>query len=313
MNLRLTAFALLLAVLFSSVGCSTIYEESDGAELPAPSEDIENIYADEEWTNLVVYPDATILTMAAWAPSPSLQSLITNFNQTHSDYQIELKIYYEGYSSEEDAYAAINRMSMEMISGNTPDLFSFNGMNTMALINSGLVMDLYPLMEQDSEFHMDDYFSNVWDSFAVNGCLYEWIPTFRISGLLCPASEAEERQGFTYSEWLALCDGLDYPLNVDQTGMLDYMVFYSGKDFLDIQNATCSFDSDAFLQWMEVVKSAPDSRPGTDTQYKDATWVNGVTEYAQAIHDHGTDVAYLGFPSSGGTGVSAAAMDSYGI
>lgn len=273
-----------------------------------------NPFSTSEWTDLVVYPDATILTMAVWAPDAALQMIIDEYNESHTDFQIQLKIYYEPQASDADVYKAIDRMTVDLMTGGAPDLFSLNSMDVMALKNADLLMDLYPLMEQDASFSLDDFYTNVWTQYEMNGCLYELVPCFEISGIIAPTALVGEQVGWTYDAWLELCQKETNLLDVSQTGLLDYMIQYSAGEFVDIDNGTCTFDSEQFLKWLKVIKSAPEKKDNTGNSiYKTASFVNGVFEYASSLSQMGTDITYCGFPSTDAQGPATVAFNSYGI
>jgi ABC-type glycerol-3-phosphate transport system substrate-binding protein len=249
--------------------------------------------------------------MAAWAPDPSIQAVIDEYNEAHTNYQIQLKIYYEPQDSDEEVYQAIDRMTMDLTTGNAPDLFSLNSMDIMSLENVGLLMDLNPLMAQDVDFHREDFLENIWSLYERDGCLYELVPTFCLSGIMAPASLVTDRVGWTYDEWLALDQ--KHLLNENQEGLLTNMILYSAGEFVDLSNADCFFDSNQFLEWMEVIRSAPAQKDYESTTYESAMFVSGIEDYAASIYSKGTDIAYCGFPSSNAQGPAIIAKNSYGI
>lgn len=302
---------LVVALLFLC-GCSqqsSLY--SDVADAPSTESEVKNPYESSEWVTTIYHSDAIILTMAAWAPTPTLQMIIDEYNETHTDFQIQLKIYYEPQNSDSEVYRAIDRMTVDFTTGNAPDLFSLNSMDIMSLENVGLLMDLNQLMDQDASFNREDYLENIWSLYEQDGSLYELVPTFCISGIMAPTSAVGERVGWTYAEWLSL--NQNHLIDQSQEGLCGNMILYSAGEFVDLSNATCSFDSDQFLKWLEVVKSAPEKNIYENTTYKTAMFVSGIGDYASSLHSKGTDIAYCGFPSSSAHGPSVIADNSYGI
>ena len=308
---KIIGCTLIVALLFLC-GCSQQGSQySEASTIPSTKSGTKSPYESSEWNTAIYHSDATILTMAAWAPTPNLQMIIDEYNETHTDFQIQLKIYYEPQNSDSEVYRAIDRMTVDFTTGNAPDLFSLNSMDIMSLENAGLLMDLNQLIDQDVGFNRAEYLENIWSLYEQDGCLYELVPTFCISGILAPASAVSGRVGWTYDEWLSL--NQNHLIDQDQDGLCGNMILYSAGEFVNLSNATCSFDNAQFLKWLEVVKSAPKRKSYENTTYEAALFVSGIGDYASSLHSKGTDISYCGFPSSSAHGPSVIANNSYGI
>lgn len=262
------------------------------------------------WDDYSMNEDSTVLTMACWMATSTEVRLVSEFNRTHSDYQIQLVSYYDGNA--DDFEAALLRMRTKLLTGDAPDLYYLNTMDVMALEQAHMLMDLYPLMSADETFCENDYFMNIWNLFAVDGELYEFIPFFAIRGLVGPASVVQGRTGWTYDEmemFIAEHKGVQAVEPVS----LAYMIQGSGKDFMDIDAGTCNFTSGTFAQWMSLTKSfveADDSKSGL---LSPANLISGVGDYVRAKAYYQETPQYTGLPSANGDGPFAVGVETFAI
>lgn len=185
---------LLVAVLLFCSGCGARYGERNDVSAPESNRD----GTTAEFESYTLNPNATVLTMACWCLTEKEAILVDAFNRTHSDFQIEILSYFDG---DPDNYeTALLQMQTKLLTGDEPDLYSLNSMDVVSMEKAGLLMDLKPLMEADETFQREDYFMNVWDQYAVEGSLYEFVPTFVIRGLVGPKSLVGGKIGWTYAE-----------------------------------------------------------------------------------------------------------------
>jgi ABC-type glycerol-3-phosphate transport system substrate-binding protein len=287
---------------------------SDSSALEAESSEAQTTDAGL-WDYLdtyIVSPDATILTLQCWAPDQYLQTCVQNYNLTHDDVQIKIEAAFENYSDTQSAQAAMDQLNLKLLAGDTPDIFCFNSLNIMALENANLVLDLREYMENDDAFQADDYYMNIWEQFSLHGKLYEFIPAFELIGLAGQTSEIGARDGWSFEEWLAFSQShSDKPmLNLTSTAMLEYMEMYSLSAFVDVENASCNFETDSFYQFLEIISQMPTQNTGSESILNIAR-IDSVYDYL--FMNGRTEQTITGFPSSDGNGPSIHASYSYGI
>ena len=260
----------------------------------------------------IVNPDATILTLQCWAPDQYLQTCVQSYNLEHSDIQIKIEAAFENYSDTQSAFAAMDQLNAKLISGDTPDIFCFNSLNIMALENANLVLDLRDFMEKDMDFHYEDYYMNIWEQFALHGHIYEFIPYFEIIGLSGYTSEIGKRNGWSFEEWsdFAKSHTEKNMLALTPAAMLEYMEMFTLSNFVDVENASCDFETESFYQMLDIISNCPTQR-NDDQAYLEISRINSLYDYL--FTDNRTQKSITGFPSPSGNGPSIQALYSYGI
>lgn len=258
-----------------------------------------------------------ILTLACWIKDLEIQYLVETYNTSQSAYEIQIKDYYDG-GIKDDPDTAFARMNIELISGDIPDLFYMDSMDTMSLINAGILADIYPFIDADETFHESDYLMHIVSLFEYDGALYEFAPCFQISALYGPQSILGERSGWTIEEFEAFDTSLGDPtcaLALIRSSMLGYMTQYAIDNYIDVVNGSCNFDSDGFVRWLEFVGRFPNnsSSDWENSVLMPATMLASVYEYIQHreyIQDY---PVYVGYPSDYAGGPCAMAQCSFGI
>ena len=269
MKKGIIAMTLLLSVLLS--GCLPGDHTSSEAMLDG-DQNPESVWDAERYT---LNQDATVLTMACWCLSEKEAILVDTFNRTHSDYQIEILSYFDGDS---DNYETARlQMQTKLLTGDEPDLYSLNSMDVVSMEKAGLLMDLYPLMEADTDFQREDYFMNVWDLYDVDGALYEFIPAFAVRGLAGPKSLVGNRTGWTYEEMNNFIEQAESQnKNATSPVSLYYMIQGPCSAYIDVQGGTCEFDSESFRQWMNLTKYFENTEKNDDALLDEVNLIFGV-------------------------------------
>lgn len=86
-------------------------------------------------------------------------------------------------------------------------------------------------------------------------------------------------------------------------------------DYIDLNSASCSFDSASFVKWLEFVGSFPgyvDDSVATEAQLR-AGWFSGMYEYIQRRDEYGDVLQFTGFPCDSAPGPCIETMTSFGI
>ncbi len=301
----------LISLLFQLCACGSTYSEST-VQQTGVNNQLKDAGLWDYLDTYIVNPEATILTIQCWAPDQYLETCVQNYNLAHNDVQIKIEAAFENYTDTKSAFAAMDRLNAKLIAGDTPDIFSFNSLNVMALENADLVLDLRDYMETDDDFQSDDYYMDIWERFALHGNIYEFIPSFELIGLTGHKSEIGQRTGWTFDEWINFSE--NHPdknmLNITPMAMLEYMEMYSLSNFVDVENATCNFETEPFYKLLELVSKMPTQR-SDDVAILEIARINSIYDYL--FMDDRTQQVFTGFPSPNGDGPSIQALYSYGI
>jgi multiple sugar transport system substrate-binding protein len=304
---RFFVIFLVSAMVLGLVGCGGKVAENSSTV----SESVQESEAELKTEQYTLNENATILTLACFCLTEKEAQIVDAFNLTHTDYQIEILSYYDGDS---DHYkTAQTKMKVALLTGDAPDLYSLNSMDIVSMEREGLLMDLYPLMDADESFDRDDYFMNVWDQYAWNGALYEFVPSFAVRGLVGPKALVGDRTGWTYDEmeaWIADADSQHKTATEEVP--LQYMIQGSCAAYLDFAGSTCRFQTESFSKWMTLVQQFSSVEDEDNALLGTANAV-GVNSYLIHKAYYQDTPVYMGFPSEQGDGPYATAIDSFAI
>jgi len=177
------------------------------------------------------YPAAgkSILTVASTEDLDySISEAIMEFNNQSSSsymlfdsrYKANAEIDYSNVDSTDraavnslNAYASVSdRLTMDIIAGNGPDILISNGANEQ-LSKSEYFIDLSDYLENESGINESDYFMNAINAMRFNGSLYQLPIGFYVEGFIAPSDAVNGKNGLTFDEYLSMvsssCNGQD--------------------------------------------------------------------------------------------------------
>ena len=241
-----------------------------------------------------------------------LRSRIIAFNRENNRYRITVRQYVT-YSEE---MSALMQLNTDILSGKMPDILLIDEeMPLQSYMEKGLLADVGRLLEEDAELDSGQFMENVLDAFRVNGTLYYVVPAFSVDTLVAKQSKVGERTGWNQEEFLTVLTGLSEGTEmVSETSRYDYLEDYMrvcGREFIDMEQGTCDFQSAAFVEALRFAATLPEFAEGFfyeensyGSQYlEDRALLQPVTiryipYLAQQIYGcMGEDIAYVGYPS----------------
>ena len=256
--------------------------------------------------------DPKVLVLVTFQETSELKEQVALFNQTHEDYQIEVRCYERSWQLEEDG---ISRLQREIMSGKGPDLIDFGGDYTFSDVAGGYTENLMPYLEAEAEKRQEIYFTNVLDSFCYEGNLYAMPVSFSLRTFAGSKEALGGRDCWNIQEMMECYQEKNegtilYPgetkrdvLGAILTGSMEY--------YIDWENGTCSFDQREFQQMLAFCNMFPDTlHLEEDFSVKqtfldggaliiplDISGIYGISS-AEYIFDN-TDISYIGFPVEG--------------
>ena len=195
----------------------------------------------------VVIDTDNLLNPAAYA---------ADFNKTSTTHRIEVT----NLAAEEDG---VNRLVTDMITGlRRPDvvILSDTGDAAYQLVNAGLTVDLYSLMENDPDVNRDTVFGCVLSAYETDdGALWGICPTYRYDTLTVKTELAGGKNSWNMEEFMqftdTLPDGAGLTNNLTQKRIQSSLFGNAGYGmFLD-----AGFDSPDFIRYLELLKSLPEN------------------------------------------------------
>ena len=233
-------------------GCSTEKQPSDAAstqDTPLIEEDTPE-------------KEKTAISLAGVGCSESkIKMVINEFNKANPDFKITMVDYGYDVSLEQGEMA----LQTQMQAGNIPDLLLFdqesfwtsqsNGISPLTYISGGMLMDLDPLIE-DGRLSFDREDCIIWDALHEFGGMYLIGPKFRVHALYCLPEIAEQYQGWTLEDYLALQDSLSENQKLmyymEPMAFIEYVGSRYIHDAVDVTNATCDFETPELISVLEA-------------------------------------------------------------
>ncbi|MBQ9135344.1 MAG: extracellular solute-binding protein [Lachnospiraceae bacterium] len=301
-------------------------------------------YQDEEtWeTHLAVctyvdpadIPDKEVISLACHYLDYYLRRRIIEFNKESEQYRILVKDY-SMYDTAEDYTAGVTQLNNDILTGQMPDILILDSsMPVESYVAKGVLADIGKMIEEDEELNMDDYMTNVFDAYSVDGKLYSVIPSFYISTVMGKTADVGAEPGWTMADLQALIDANPNASVFGETytraDILRNVMVNNGARFIDRDTGKCNFESQEFMDVLEFVAQFPeefdwdslgdDYWMSYETQYREgATLLMNVSigdfqDYVYNAHGYfGEPVTLIGFPAEEGNGAAVVANSQYAI
>lgn len=266
------------------------------------------------------------LTMAVMYLDYELQDMLVNFNRRNDSYRIEVADYseYNRNWNGEGENPGLTKLNTEIMSGKVPDIFCLQGLNYTQLASKGILEDLYPYIDADSELSRADFFPNVLKAQEVNGKLCSTISGFFINSVIGASAIVGDEPGWNYDEFNAALASMPngctaFDKYVTRFSILQSCLALDMAQFVNWSTGECRFNSEDFISLLEFAKSFPaeydwetDPDSGESTEDRLAQGKQMLVETsAYSIDDifynnytqfMGGKITYVGYPTASGTG-----------
>lgn len=175
---------------------------------------------------------------------------IKKFNSENEEYKIELINY---SSDDRDLNQVIDALELDILSGNAPDIVKFN-----PDIPGTYFVDLYPLIDSDTDLNRDDFVEGFLEGIESNGKLLQISPTFSINTLCIKNKFAGGLKEWNFEQLDSICKNLPDDMGIisgeDIFRRADMFIqLFNYHEFTDLKNAACNFDSPEFIKRMQFV------------------------------------------------------------
>lgn len=178
-------------------------------------------------------------------------SVLRQMNQNSERYEYRVSGSYSSANAGE-----IDRFLTEMMTGRAPDLVLTRGpagINT----DSGLFDDLYPYIDADETLSRDGFIPNLLQTLSCGGELHQLWEAVEIYTLAARVSDVGDGAGLTPEDYNRIVEENEryqavFERYVGKSVLLGWISNVGNSAFVDRENASCSFDSQAFrdlLAW----------------------------------------------------------------
>ena len=203
-------------------------------------------------------PERVSITIGGLRFSPNIMSEVIVFNQESKTHYIEIYDY-SLYNTTLNPDGGLLKFQMDIIRGEGPDII-YGVDNDM--IDAGVLLDLYPFIDNDLELSRTDFFPNVLRAFEdYKEQLPSIMNNFAIMTMLGRYDVVGhiDIDSWTASELFRLLEEhpVPYPMGtfIFGTRLIDQV----HSNFIDWNNKQAHFDTPEFIDILEATKRLPDS------------------------------------------------------
>jgi ABC-type glycerol-3-phosphate transport system substrate-binding protein len=257
------------------------------------------------------------INVACFYMDTNTESAAIEFNKKHTDYHINVTSYYD-YNSDVDYQDALDSFVASISSDQSIDVVNFSTYSQMLeFAQKGLLIDLNGVLADDADLGGGKILPNIINACTFDDKLVALPNYFSVSTLVGKASDVGTTPGWTIADLKKMYDSKEPGTQVLAYNTKDEafnMCISLGYDqFLDLENKTCNFNTQEFIDVLEFVSLFPDEYNYDEEVDITEQMHNGqVLLYATNIPDFGEmqmlatifgdDLTYIGYPTSSGNG-----------
>ncbi len=217
------------------------------------------------------------------------------YKASHPEVEVEVKNFGDSF---EDVQNYQTLLTTELMAGQGPDLLLWDGYpysddsyrdfgDVYKVMDAGIFYNLDNFIQNDSEFHREDYNQAVFDAGVYKG-ERQFIPLYYGVSIISTSKECLEKNGYslsdnpTYDEFSKIITDF-CEKNKDEKGkqLTNYSGIYrendlgellypfNGLEVLDYEQGTVNVDSEAFRQTMETYKGIHNTVKDNKFHYTD--------------------------------------------
>ena len=250
----------------------------------------------------------TIVFSTFWQDA-RFEDAIKKYEALHPNIDIQLEEgTYENATLDADIDKYLTATNTAMLAGKGPDILAMDLLPTDNYVQHKLLVDLNPLMAQDSSFRKDDYFANVLDNVRTGDGLYSMPLTFFLRGFAGDADAIAstgvkfDDLSWSWNDFTKIAEDLvakgKIPSALSYEGpeyLLGEMVSDNRSLFVDAATQKARFDSASFTGLMKQVKQLFDdgvvARMGRGVNtYFQSIQINSPKDYLESMQGYGLAV-----------------------
>lgn len=267
--------------------------------------------------------EKTVITLGGMYISEEINRQVIKYNKSQDQYQIVLK----DYTQEEEPD---KKFKSDILAGDMPDIMILDSSYADLYASKGLLEDLYPYLEKDPELNKSDFLEKPLSLLETNGKLYRISNYFAVNAVAARTSTLNGKEQLTLTDLIemdeAAGDSVRGLMHSSNKNVLYTACGYNSDYFVNWETGTCSFDSDEFIALLEYAKTYPneeemdyESMESMPTMVRNNKIIvaetYGITMEEVEMYDklYEGDVTFMGYPTNGNAGISAAFWESYAI
>lgn len=241
----------------------------------------------------------------AGSRSSILSMAIRDFTSMYPEYQVEY-VDYDALHGEQ----AEQRLLMDMLYGECPDLLFVNGLPFEQYARQGLLEDLYAYLDADEALSREDLTQNLLCALETDGALYCLPQTYLLDTAVGLQETVGEKEGWSMTAFLDTAQAHPEITSIfaqeDGQGMLELLLLHAPGTFVDYEAAEARFDSPDFLRLLALAEAqkGPEAEPGRDVLQSGQTLLEELMimraeEFEEQYTSELQGCVFSGFPGAG--------------
>ena len=252
------------------------------------------------------------LVLVSVSPMENLQDAVAEFNKG-SAVKILLRTFEMG-ETEEETLAALNTFVEEELDGKMPDLIDMTGMPYEEMAVTGLLEDLYPYLDADTELDRTQILPQILSALEIDGKICATCSGFSLSTVIGPKKVIGDRDSWTFNEYSSVTSTMGDGISIFDGYTTRDTVLYeelglNADSFVDWSALTCDFSSETFVKLLKFVKNVPEYTEDPDSvsvgggnQFLERTTLFSFDDIILAANDFDQNEVYVGMPVAEGYG-----------
>ena len=248
-----------------------------------------------------------------------LERNIVEFNKSQQKYHASIRAYNDR-SNELTTDEATTRLHLDLASGNAPDMLNLQYLDIYNLVDKGVIDDLRPYFDRDTEIDIQDYVESVVEACTIDGVLVSVPLEYVIYSYFGKADMVGESAGWTIDD-VAECLN-NNPGSVFSAWTREFMLArilqYSIDTFIDSDSGTCDFTTKTFDELLDIIEPLPSEANYSPIEEK-TSLINNISLYnfeviQEYYAQYGDDIIIKGYITADGRAChNLSVTDAYSI
>lgn len=228
--------------------------------------------------------------------SSTFQKAIEAFNEESNSYII-VPVYYKDEAS----------LQRALISGESIDLVDLFRLSTDLYVTKDVLVDLYTLLDQDTELSRTDFVAAFLEMAEQNGHLPYMSASFAARSFIAPKSVVGNIDHWSEQEFIEIAtEAPDEYCIMDETSPENFMsiyLTYSIQNYVDISSGVVNLHQASFCNMLNFCKDAyRTSDPEKIPLLQYVSTIFGPMQYVTFLREQADEYALVGFPGADGNG-----------
>ncbi|MBR5682559.1 MAG: extracellular solute-binding protein [Ruminococcus sp.] len=228
-----------------------------------------------------------IITIGALNGDWEIREQVSKFNKAHDGVRFKIVDYskFDEYDKENGTYQQLgaSQLKKDIISGDAPDMIcGSSNVLTKSLGKKGLFVDLYEMLDKDSDLKKEDLMPNVLKACEVDGKLLSLTSSFQISTLVAKKKNIDKER-WTADELIDAYENRSnketHLLGTDTRDSIMSILMHSFASLIDYENGKCHFDDPEFKKLLNFIDSFEPSKEFEDGDPEAEEYYSEMDEY----------------------------------